>query len=429
VRYSIVRRSAGVTVPFLVGHAFNYALLWGANHILDSGGFGLFYTAMLSINVLMSPVAAVSVVLARRFAEIGAYSGPRHVIATTRYILGLSLRATPFVLAVAVSVAAAAQWFGIEAWQVVVLIPMIVLALSALEILRASLQGILQFARASVVWVASTTTSCSCALGALLLSTKVWGALAGLFVGSVMALTACLIWFPRYDSEKKGEPLAGMKLELIQGLPMIASYSLFILLNNVDILVGYFLLSRAELDVYAASALLPKAIITATFAIAQVVLPVVTEQRAVGKPFRYSALKGLGIAAFGAGAGATFLWFGVPLLQQTPLAIRALDFDLLKVLAGASVALSILRVLVIVEVALHRYGAGFGQAGAIGLIALLCFALHPTAGGIAELYTFVVSGFLLLSCLWLSAIWIIGRKDLMKAHADNSRIIDGTGLK
>ena len=77
---------------------------------------------------------------------------------------------------------------------------------------------------------------------------------------------------------------------------MIISYSLFILLNNVDMLVGYWLLSRAELDAYAASALLPKAIITATFAVAQVVLPVVTDQRVGGRSFRLSVVKGVAIA-------------------------------------------------------------------------------------------------------------------------------------
>ena len=39
-------------------------------------------------------------------------------------------------------------------------------------------------------------------------------------------------------------------------------------LDSLDMLVGYWLLSRPQLDAYAASALLPKAIVTATFAVA-----------------------------------------------------------------------------------------------------------------------------------------------------------------
>jgi O-antigen/teichoic acid export membrane protein len=417
-----------VTVPFVLGHAFNYALFWSANRILDGGGFGLFYTAMLSINVLMSPIAAVAVVLARRFAEIGAISGAPRVVTITRRILGLCLRATPIVLAVALFLAAAARQLGIEAWQIVVLIPMAVFALAMLEVLRASLQGMLQFARASALWVGSTGISCSFALGALLLFKTVWTALAGLLAGSLVAVAACLISFPRDPVQKRRMPLATMAVDLVQALPMIASYSLFILLNNLDVLIGYLLLSRAQLDVYAASALLPKAVVIATFAIAQVVLPVVTEQRTAGAPFRYSVLKGLGIAAFFAAVACTVLWFGVPLAQQTPLAIRELDFGLVKVLAVTSIALSMLRVLVVVEVALNRYAIGFAQAVAIALIALLCLAFRPDALGMAELYAFITSAFLLLSCLWLAVIWLLARRDLLKARVDSPQILNRGGL-
>ena len=59
LRHSIVRRSAAVMIAFVAGHAINYALMWTANHLLDTGGFGLFYTAVLIVNVLFSPMMAV----------------------------------------------------------------------------------------------------------------------------------------------------------------------------------------------------------------------------------------------------------------------------------------------------------------------------------------------------------------------------------
>ncbi len=427
MRYSIIRRSAGVTVPLLLGHAFNYALFWGANRILDTGSFGLFYTAMLSINVLMAPMTAVMVVLARRFAEIGAKSGSDQVIALARHLLRLCLRAAPILLVISLIFAAAGRWFGIETWQIIVLIPLTVLALTSVEIVRTSWQGLLQFARASVLWIASKAISCSLAFGALLLWMKVWIALAGFCVGSILALLMCLKWYPGSKAEKGNDFLISVDFDLIGAMPMIVSYSLFILLNNTDILIGYLLLSRSELDVYAASALLPKAVITATFAVAQVVLPVVAEQRAAGARFRYSALKGLGLATFAAIVGAMLLWYGVPLLQQTPLAIRELDFSLVKTLAVGSVALSTLRVLLVVELALQRYAVGFAQAGAISLIAMVCIAARAGSMGIAELYTVTTAAFLCFGLAWLTVLWILERRDVMKARVDSPQIIDGTG--
>ena len=70
-------------IAFVAGHVLNYALMWGANHLLDSGGFGLFYTAVLIINVLVSPMMAVMLVLARRLADAGAKQGRGRVVAMT----------------------------------------------------------------------------------------------------------------------------------------------------------------------------------------------------------------------------------------------------------------------------------------------------------------------------------------------------------
>ena len=88
LRHSIIRRSGGVTIAFLVGHAFNYALFWGADRILNSGRFGLFYTAVLTTNIVMSPMMAVTLVMARRFAEVGAIAGRDRVVAMTWHMLG-----------------------------------------------------------------------------------------------------------------------------------------------------------------------------------------------------------------------------------------------------------------------------------------------------------------------------------------------------
>jgi hypothetical protein len=399
VRHSIIRRSVGVTAAFVAGHALNYALMWGANHLLDSGGFGLFYTSLLIVNVLLSPIIAGMLVLVRRLADAGARHGHSQVVAMTWQVLGGCLRALPIVVLVGLLLAAGVGWLGLEAWPIAFLIPLTVLAVVAAEVLRTAYQGMLLFRWQNAIWIASVGAQFAFAIGAMWLLPRVWMGIGGVMLGSAATFGAFLPWFVR--AEKRAPPCDSteLTLDLSKELPMIIGYSLFILLNNIDILIGYWLLPRADLDVYAASSLLPKAITTATFAVAQVLLPVITEQRADGHSSRQSIIKALAMATGVGAVGAAALWIAVPWLQATPLAIHGLDVPTMITLAVAAVALSAIRVLVIVEIALRRYAVGVAQGGAILLFAVLCGTHAAPVLRIAEIYAAVTCGFLAIVAL------------------------------
>jgi hypothetical protein len=399
LQHSIIRRSAGVTIAFLTGHAFSFALFWGADRILDSGRFGLFYTAVQIIGIIMSPLMAVTLVLARQFAEIGVRAGRPPVIAATWHVLGLCARAAPFVLLMAALMSGVAPLLGIDAWEVAFLIPLTVLALVILEIQRASLQSMLLFTRANCLWISSTGAQCVLSLLALFLFTKVWTGIAGLLVAATLTAACFLPWFVPPANKSEAQRSQPILPPLRPEAPMIIGYSLFVLFNNVDILVGFVLLTRAQLDSYAASALLPKAIVTGTFAVAQVALPVVAAQRAGALPLRLSVIKAIAMAVGMAAAASILIWGAVPFVQATPLAISGLDIELMSVLAIGAVAMSTLRVLVVVELATQRFAIGLAQGGAIVLFALGCALSNPTPLKIAELYVLVAGGFLLISGL------------------------------
>jgi hypothetical protein len=416
LQYSVIRRAGGVTIAFIVGHTFNYALFWGADRILPDGRFGLFYTAVLVISITMAPLTAVILVLARRLAEVGAKAGRDQAVAMTRRVLGVCLRAAPFFAAAGILLAAATPWLGIESWQVVLLIPITILVLVVSEIVRASLQSTLSFARASALWVASNACQFAFSLGALFIFGNVWSGIAGILVGCTVGTAGFLPWFG--DSRKRATyALGNISLRLKPEVPMIISYSLFVLLNNIDIPVCYWMLPRVELDTYAASALLPKAIVTATFAAAQVVLPVVTAQRISGVSFRLSVLKGIAFATIMATVGASLLWATIPFIQSTPLAIRGLNFELMSILAAAAVALSTLRILVVIEVALHRYVIGLAQSGAIVLFAFLCAGNNGGPVRIAELYLLISCGFLLLIPITTTILRIVSSSSVHGARS------------
>jgi hypothetical protein len=190
---------------------------------------------------------------------------------------------------------------------------------------------------------------------------------------------------------------------------MILSYSLFVLMNNVDILVGYWWLSPGASDVYAASSLLPKAIVTATFPVAQVVLPVIVDRRSSGLPFRHSILKAIALVGAMSIAAAAVLWLGVPLYQKTAIAIRGLDFPLMLLLAVGAVALSTWRVLVVVEVAVQQFFLGIAQVAPIVLFVAICIFVEPSESHLALAYTAVSCGFFVCALLFALARSASGR--------------------
>jgi len=398
---------------FGTGHALNYALLWAANHLLDSGGFGLFYTSVLIINILFSPIMGMMLVLVRGFADAGARQGRSRVIAMTWQLLSVCGRALPIVLLISVLLSLTVGWLGIQAWQVAFLIPLTVTALVVTEILRTSFQGMLLFGWQNAVWVTSNAAQFTCAFGALWLMPRVWPGIAGILAGAVATFIVFVPWFLRGRQVAPADPLPQLTFRVSQEWPVILGYSLFILLNNVDILVGYWLLPRAALDVYAASSLLPKAITTATFGVAQVALPVIVEQRADGMSYRHAAIKALAMVIGLGLAAAAALWLIVPWSQTTPLAIHGLNFTIMMTLALASAALGAIRVLIVVEIALRRYAIGLAQAGAIALFVPLCMLSGASAMQLAQLYTVIGCGFLALVMLaWLMSARLSTRPQL-----------------
>jgi O-antigen/teichoic acid export membrane protein len=398
LRHSIIRRSAGVTGAFLIGHALSYALVFGANRILDPGGFGLFYASLMAITVLVSPMMAVMFVLGRRIASESAAGGRAQAAKITLGLLGLCMRwGLPAVALLGVVLAVAGPGLGIEAWQILLLIPATVFALGIAEVLRVSLQSMLLFSQASLLWLASQTAQVALSFTFLLFFRRVWTGILGVLLGAALISAIYAFLFARTARPTTAVlTVSGIK-SLIREAPMVLAYSLFILISNVDILVSYWLLTRAELDVYAASALLPKAIITATSSVAQVLLPVVVEQRVDGLSPRFSVLKAIAMVAGMSVAAAFVLWIVMPLVQTTPFAIRGLDASVMTILAAGAVALSTMRVLVVAEVALQRYAVGLAQAGAVVLFIVLCTSGEARAYRIGELHTIIVWGFLIAS--------------------------------
>jgi hypothetical protein len=364
VRHSIIRRSSVVTAAFLFGHGLNYALMLVANRLLGPDGFGLFYTAMLAITVAMAPAMAILFGLGRKFTEMGAVD-PRAVAGATAKLVGQGFRiALPIAVSTGGLLALGAHVAGLAAWPIAALLPAVVLSLAATELVRTAFQSLLLFRYSSALWVASQAMQFVLAVGFLAASGRVWLGFLGIFAGAALTLVPFIPWFMR-QARAAASAIPPPPFAVGPELPIIASYSLFVLINNVDILLAFFLLPREGLSVYAASALLPKAIVTSTFPIAQIVLPVIVERRTLALSIRTSLLKGLGMALALAGFAVAGLWVLLPVLRSGPMAIRGLDPAVMQMLALGAIGLSGARLLVVTEMALQRCRLAALQAVAL----------------------------------------------------------------
>lgn len=387
-RHSIARRSGGVTLAFLFGHGLGYALMLAANYLLDGAAFGVFYTAWVAITVAMAPATAVLMVMGRVLTDAAMRLGRAAVAGLTLRLLGRCL-GWGMPLALGAGLALAGGGWGSGARPLLLLLPLVALVLIAVEILRTAFQALLLFGRSSGLWVASQAAQLALAVPALALTHRVWPGFLAVLVAASLAAAGFVPWFARAARKDPEAAPPRLPFKLAREARLVASYSLFVLINNIDILLGYGLMPRLALSAYAASALLPKAIVLATLPVAQIALPVIVERRADGQPVRETGLTALALVLVAAAGAATLLWLAVPALQSTPLAIRGLDIEVTRILALGAVGLGAARVLVVAEIALGRHAIGFVQAAMLALFALTAIAAGHSPRSLAAIYTAV----------------------------------------
>jgi O-antigen/teichoic acid export membrane protein len=386
-----------VTGAFLLGNALNYAMMLAANRILGDSGFGLFYTAVLIVNVAMAPSMALLLVMGRVLADAGATLGRPAVARVTLRLLAFCLRwGLPAAAASAMLLIAGGMLLGIRTWPILVLIPATVLSLVIVEILRVSFQSLLLFRWSSALFVASVAAQFTFVVLGLVMCRRVWPGILGILVGTVLVALAFAPWFVR-QARRAAIATAGIAVPYRQEVPLVISYSLFVLVNNMDILLAYWVLPRAALDVYAASALLPKAIVTATFPVAQIVLPVIVERRADGLSIRYPLLKAITMATAMGVVAAGALWVLIPFVQQSPFAVRGLDMHVMTTLAIGAVGVSAARVLVVGEIALGRAPLVIVQGVSVAAFAIAGATGPALIGRFAQAYAAVGWGLFLVA--------------------------------
>src|SRR5579862_6566966 len=403
MRHSIIRRSLVLTTFYIAGHGFYYLLLLIANAMLDPTGFGRLYTGWAVLNVLVAPISIIALLLSSYFAETNASKGPAFVAKMLARVAAIALPWTAAtVLVLEVLFYLGGRLIGVDSLALILVLPLTAVSFLGVEMVRASLQGTLRFVAYGASWCLWCVAQCACGVLGLWLTAAPWGCFAGMLAANVLTLGG--LWravagdgSPAAATD--GPTLASYSLQ--RALAFCSAFVGFVLFNNADIFLAYLILSPSDLGIYTASSVLPKAIVTATQPVVQIILPVVISIQGEGEDTSPAVMKAI-FAAFALGAAAfVVLWAGADLACGAPHGIRFCTSPLMLLLAAAAVPLSVIRTLVTADVAHGRYWLPH-----LPFVALAVFAAAMTltkVSGPAENLHLATT--YLYSCWGLLAVW------------------------
>jgi hypothetical protein len=227
-----------------------------------------------------------------------------------------------------------------------------------------------------VIWIAWNGGNYAFATLGIYLTGKVWAALIGALLATTSVAALGFICLMRQSGSQTGlvaEPLSAPRISGKTIVSQLLGYGLFNCLINADVVLGYLVLNHEQIGIYVASSILPKAIVIATLPVAQVLLPVIEAGARAGERTRLSTIKALVGVVMLSALGALVLRLGGGLVCDTRWGIRFCDLQIMATLAPAAIVLSLLRVLIVTNLATGKTWRpllqGFALA-AMGVVAV-----------------------------------------------------------
>lgn len=350
---SILRRASGLLLLLLPGFALNYALLLGASRMLDVESFGIFYTAISIVNLFFMPAVIVGSFFVYDVAAAASAGGTQEALQLYRRNLRLTVKwGLGLTVVLVTGFGALSVVANTNALPLFAMILITTYSSYFIECLRSCLQGIQRFRRLGVVGLSWMAGRFALGLAGIYVLGTAWGGMAGVGLAGILVFLFAHQALARENASKGPVPAMdqGAAKRL---LVFVVSYGVFPVAAYLDILLAYFVLPSASLGAYTASSVLPKALILAAAPIVQVMFPVLIADRAKSENHGLSLSKGLLFT----GCFTVFAVVSLVILDDLTcggsIGIKNCMSDLLFYLGVSSIALCLIRVLV-----LHNLAAG-----------------------------------------------------------------------
>jgi hypothetical protein len=396
MRYSVIRRSVYSIIFFAGGIFFNYLLVLIANLELPAEGFGVFYLGWALINIFVTPGTTLVLYLAAHFASVFRRGGPPALMSASASVRRTFLPwLVGAVLGLQVVLYFAGTILGSTSVALSLLLPVTAASFIVVEAVRAVFQGMLRFLWAGLSWLVWSAARCGLgALGLIQIGTPLGGFL-GMLAANGVALITLFAAIQRITRQAISDGDPSDVRDVVVSMPL--SDALFfcvmlggiILLNFADVMVAYVALTRVELGAYTAAAVVPKAMVTLTQPIVQIMLPVVAHIRSEARSVRAAILKSAGAALAMGIVSIGILWVASGAVCGGHYGIRSCDPSLMLMLMLAAIPVSVLRVLMVADASIRRYwGIALSVGGAM-LFSIVALLRETTAFNLASEYMIV----------------------------------------
>jgi O-antigen/teichoic acid export membrane protein len=349
---SVVRRTVLLLALVMPAFCANFLVLYLCADLLSPAEFGIFYAASAIGNILYSGSLVLNLYFTRYLAHVRGTHGPAGVpsglVRIQAFVAGWGAAIGSVLIVLGVLVGSRV---GVGSLIIVVLIVLDAYTAYVGDLGRVFLQASRRTALLgtyTLVWMVLRLVFCL--IGVLLFRT-VWSALSGVVFSALIMIAGTNAWLLRTC---RGGAAVQVLPSITAELPAILCYGMLVAVANLDILLGYFVLPDASFGAYAASSILPKAILAVIMPLQQMLFPMMTG----GTSARADAIVGLKGAAVVAGiavAGVATTRLGSPILCGAPPGLLACQPPLMAVMLWSVVPLALIRVLMLGDFARRRY--------------------------------------------------------------------------
>lgn len=408
---SIVRRVAVLSI--FVGPAFlaNLLVYYFTAQILSPENFGLFYVAVTIGNVAFSGSLVLNIFFTRYLAQFSAMHAGDAVSAMRRIQRVVAFWGAVIALAALVLLAALSRSLGTQSPLVVLLILADTYVSYLADLGRAFLQSRKQTLRLgfyTLGWMCLRLFFCALASASL---GTVWAAMLGCACGPAVVFIGFQFLLARAaHSERQtgGKPTKPPELPaFVALLPVAFGYGLLMVISNLDILLIYFLLKESEMGVYSASSVLPKGILVVTMPVSQMLFAVMTGDHESDKVFRMVIRKTIWVIGLMAGAASLGVWLFTPWLCGGSFGLKLCAPAPLHLLLLSAVALSLLRITVLLEFVRRRDWLILSLIVPASAYLLFAFYSRPAVNILALQFTVFSTATLAFftAVQWIAARW------------------------
>ncbi len=370
----------GLLVLVLPAYAVNFAFLVISGRLLGITAFGIFYSALSIINILIAPAVITNLFFARKITLStvkGGYDAALpHFAAYVRYILvwgGLAGAGLFFVLLITGSA------LGVESLALIILIPAVTVSIYLAESIRALFQGLKKILSLGFYTLFWTILRFLLGLFGIFVVALPWAGLFGIFAAGLTVF--CLIFFLvikktgmrlfRNGDVEKHANYTGI-------VSFSASYTVFVLTMYLDNIIAYLFMGRTDLGLYSAACILSKSIILLTNPIVQVFFPVIVEQNVKKAVQPDTVIKSFLITLLLSGAAVAVVCFSPKMVCQYLLGLPECNIPLLRGVAASAVPICILRIIVLIQLGKGYNYHTFLLLPVILLISVFLFLLSDT---------------------------------------------------